>query len=622
MNRSASLDWVSQLLILVVALSSARSQTADLRKQLKDPAPAVRKQAALKLAEANDAEAIPVLIDLLAELPAEERRSVEDFLTKLAGEWAPLGELASEDRIARKIRRDAWMVWWRNTDGDALLAVVRAHTLTPELRRQINEHIVKLGDDDFSIREAATKDLFDIGRMTLPQLRQASKDHDLELSRRARDLIERIEREPSRSLPAAVVRLLALRKPSGAIEALLAYLPLAEEDNRSDDIKNALALLALRDGKLDAALVRALADDVPQLRALAAEALAQGGGKAGCQAVRKLLQDDVAIVRLRAALALTQSGDKDAVPVLIDLLAELPDEQSGPAEAALYQLAGDAPPKMPHDANGGVKNKRRDVWAAWWKDNNSRIDLSRLRAHTFLNHTVICDNFGGRVFEIDRDGKELWSIGGLQIPLDAVVLPGNRVLIAEYRANRVAERDFKGRILWQKTIVGPVNAQRLPNGNTFIATEHGPIVEVDRSGKALYSIPAVPGNLLAAYRRSGGDIVCKTADGMCRFLDTSGKQLKSFAAGHDAQSTAGLDVAANGHFLITRQAAGKVVEFDRNGKSVLEWSAAPVGCASLTPSGHVLIPDYQNQRVYEKDRAGKIVWEYKGNGHFIRARRR
>ncbi|MGH7225389.1 MAG: PQQ-binding-like beta-propeller repeat protein, partial [Gemmataceae bacterium] len=418
------------------------------------------------------------------------------------------------------------------------------------------------------------------------------------------------------------VRLFALRKPEGAAAALLAYFPFAEEENLDEEVQKALTALALGDGKLDAALLRGLADERPHLRAVAAEALVRGGARRGRAAVGKMLHNDTPLVRLRIALALVRTGDKDGVPVLIDLLTVLPIEQAGQAEEALYQLAGDSSPRMPPTAEGDAKSKRRVAWASWWKVNNGRVDLSRLRAHALLGYTVICDNFGGRVFEIDRRGKERWSIGDLQIPIDAVVLPGNRVLIAEYQANRVAERDFKGRILWQKQIAGPVNAQRLANGHTFIATNNGPIVEVNRAGKDIYSIPKLPGNLLAAYRRPRGDIVCKTADGQCRLLDTNGKQLKSFAAGHDPQSTGGLDVAANGHFLITRQAAGKVVEFDRDGKSVLELNAAIVGCASLTPNGHVLVPDYQNQRVYELDRHGKIVWEYKGKGHFIRARRR
>ena len=134
----------------------------------------------------------------------------------MAGEWAPVGHLASEDRIARRIRRDAWMVWWRNTDGPALLAVFRDRTLTPELRRKIKELITKLGDDDFSTREAASNALFDFGRITLPQLRESAKDRDLELARHVRQLIDRIEREPSRSLPTAAARSAGVAQTGGS----------------------------------------------------------------------------------------------------------------------------------------------------------------------------------------------------------------------------------------------------------------------------------------------------------------------------------------------------------------------------------------------------------------------
>jgi HEAT repeat protein len=606
-------------------LSPARAETSqppDLRERLKDPSPTVRQQAALTLAEANDADAIPVLIDLLAELPADEGKTIEDYLTRLAGSWTPAFPSTGADEKARKQRRDVWRKWWRDTDGKAQLAVIHQHTPTPERRRKVKALVEQLGDDAFTTREAADKALHRLGRIALPQLRQARANTDAEIARRARHLIERIELDPKRNLPSAAVRLLALRKPPGVAAALLAYSPLVEEENLLEEVNKALAALALRDGKLDAALRQGLSDEQAQVRTVAAEALVRGGGREGRAAVRKLLREDTPSVRLRIALALTQMGDKDAVQVLIDLLAALADEQVGEAEEVLNQLAGDTPPELPSGADSADKKKRRQVWAAWWKANASRIDPTRLAESPLLGYTVICDNFGGRVFEIDRRGKERWSIGGLQIPLDAIVLPGNRVLIAEYQANRVAERDFKGKILWQKRIVGPVNAQRLPNGHTFIAAENGPIVEVDRAGKEIYAIKNVPGRLLAAYRWPRGDIVCKTVDGQCRILDTNGKQLKSFVASHDAQSTAGLDLRANGHILITRQAAGKVVEFDRQGKAVLELNTPVVGCASQSPNGRVLVPDYQNKRVYEIDRAGKTVWEYKGNGHFIRARRR
>src|SRR6185437_14983960 len=128
-----------------------------VRKLLKDPAPGVRLRAALALAEANDAEAIPVLIELLGVLSAEERKPIEAFLTQLAGEWAPAQQFHSEDKIGRRIRRDAWASWWRDADADSLLAAVREHTLTAEGRAKIADLLAKLGSDDFILRERASR---------------------------------------------------------------------------------------------------------------------------------------------------------------------------------------------------------------------------------------------------------------------------------------------------------------------------------------------------------------------------------------------------------------------------------------------------------------------------------
>src|SRR6516165_1094578 len=83
---------------------AAPQPVAAGRDLLKDPSAAVRLRAALALAEADDAEAVPVLIDLLAELPAEQRRPVEAVLTRLAGEWAPVLEFTKDDEVTRGIR--------------------------------------------------------------------------------------------------------------------------------------------------------------------------------------------------------------------------------------------------------------------------------------------------------------------------------------------------------------------------------------------------------------------------------------------------------------------------------------------------------------------------------------
>src|SRR6185437_16358042 len=401
-----------------------------LRPLLKDSAPGVRLRAAMTLAEANDAEAIPVLIDLLADLTPEQRRPVAEFLTQLAGEWAPGLQLQIEDEISRRIRRDAWAAWWRHTDGASLLAIVRKHTLTPQARARVLRLIAQLGDEQFTARENASKELFILGRILLPQLRDASKNADREIVRRAKRLIERIEQAPAHPLPIAALRLLAMRKPAGVVAALLAYLPYAEDETRIEELGKCLTALALRDGKPEPDLVCALADPQPLLRFTAGEALIKGGGAEGRSVVRKLLKDDAPEVRLRVALAFARAKQPEGVAVLIDLLTVLPAERLGEIEAALFQLAGDAAPEVSLGIEQAERKKCRDAWAAWWKVHAGRVDLARLTAQPWLGYTLICD--ANQVYEIDRHGKRRWIVENAGGPIDAWCLAGNRVLIAEW----------------------------------------------------------------------------------------------------------------------------------------------------------------------------------------------
>jgi HEAT repeat protein len=605
---------------VALCLAVPPDQVPAVRKLLRDPSPAVRLRTALALAEANDADAIPTLIDLLADLPMGQRKRVETFLQNLAGEWAPALNFVGEDEIACKIRRDAWAAWWRNVDGDVLLDAVRKRTPTAEDRARIRTLLDKLESGDFATRETASKELFVLGRRSLPQLQEAARNKDAEVARRAKQLIERIEEEPSHHLPLAALRLLGLRKPAGSVPALLAYLPYAEDDARTTEVQSSLSALALREGNLDADLLKALVDPKPPIRAVAGEALIKGGGSEGRAVVRKLLQDGEAIVRMRVALALALARDKGGVPVLIDLLTVLPGEHLGQVEEILYQLAGDTAPDVTLGKEAADKKKYRDAWAAWWKVNAGHVDLARLHTQPMLGFTVICDIQNGRVYEVDRNGKERWAMNGLNTPADAVVLPGNHVLIVEYNVNRVSERDLKGNIIWQKaTTDNPTCVQRLSNGNTFIATDSY-VVEVDRSGKELYTLRNMA--IHAAYRMRNGPIVCLQPGGQCVVMDTTGKTLSSFQANHGNQNFAGLDVMPNGHILVTQMHQGKVVEFDSTGKTLLEVNAPGARTATGLPNGHILVTSQQNQRVFEVDRSGKVVWEVSASGPVIRARRR
>jgi HEAT repeat protein len=604
---------------------AAPAEHPAVEKLLQDPNPEVRMTAALALAKAHNAVAIPVLIDLLAVLPASKRGPVEEFLHELAGEWAPGGGPTGEDEIGRRIRRDAWAGWWANTDGPALVALLRKHTLTPAEEAQVTAAIRRLGHKTYAVREKAVVELVARGRRILPMLREALKDNELELVRRANRCIQRIEEEPANRLPAAALRLLALRRPAGAAETLLAHIPFAEEDNL-DEIKSALAVLAMHDGKPEPAVLRALAAPQPAVRGAAAEALAQSGGPQVLPAIRRLLSDTDLTVRLRAAMALAPR-DGQAVPVLIDLIAKLPGDQAGQVHDFLVPLAGDKAPVAPLESAESRKASSA-AWATWWNDTTPpRADLAKLaRSYQhLLGYTVVCEHNTGRIVELGRDHKERWSFAGTQNPVDAWILPNNRVLVAEYGGNKVTLRDLKGNILWLKQLTcNPHNVQPLPNGNVFIAG-NVQILEVDRNGKDVsqpvkdvQQLINTMGQFTGAYKARNGHIIIMGQNGTCVRLDATGKQVKSFTTG---RGNAWLDVTPNGRIIMATNGGNKVAEYNADGKLALELDVQQVSMVTGLPNGNFLVASHNGGRMYEMDRRGRSLWEFRTQGPF-RARGR
>ena len=184
----------------VLASSGHAELLPEVRKLLADPKSQVRLRAALALVQRNDEKAVEVLIDLLADVPADERRLAEQALQQLAGDWSPAPAVQGDDALACKVRFEAWAGWSCAMDGPALLAI----------------------------------------------LRQRMSNTDA---------------EPEK-IPLALPRLLAVRKPAGASEALLAYVPLADARAMKDAIAKALQSLVLVDGQADQAVLKALHESI------------------------------------------------------------------------------------------------------------------------------------------------------------------------------------------------------------------------------------------------------------------------------------------------------------------------------------------------------------------------
>ncbi len=514
------------------------------------------------------------------------------------------------------------------TDDASLLAFFRNRTpKTNEIKALIKD----LGDDDFDVREKATRTLIGLGSVADSYLRAAEKSDDAEVRRRATECLAKIGSGPSAAVVCATARLLGKRKPAGAAEVLLDYVPKVEGEITEEEIRTALTATAVRDGKPESLLVKALTDPTPGKRSAAAVALLLGAGAEIRPEARKLLSDPEPAVRLRVALTLASQKEKDAVPVLIDLLATLPAAQTAAVEDFLFRLAADKAPLRGALADDAARKKYRDDWATWWKAEESSIDLAKLDAASKpLGYTLMLMLDTGKVMELDADKKERWSFTGITRPLDAQWLPGERILLAEHGANKVTERNRKGEILWETTIQEPLVAQRLTNGRTFIATP-SKLLEVDRTGKEVwtYSYPEGPG-IMKAQRLSNGDIALIVNPGIqrgtiepifMRLNPTADKELTHFPVG---QRTSGgrIDVMSNGHILVPMRDDNRLVELDAAGKEVWKLDHPQPISAMRLANGHTLINSYQEFRTVEVDAAGKVVWEYKSDTRINRTYRR
>jgi hypothetical protein len=412
-------------------------------------------------------------------------------------------------------------------------------------------------------------------------------------------------------------------------------LPFAGDDSVVEELREALPSVAIHDGKPDKALVDALEDKSVLRRAAAAEVLARSGPEDMRAKLKKFLDDKEITVRLWTAMGFLQHRDPDAVPALIDLLGVLDRDQAYRIEDALAQVAGDKSPSVPLGTDEAGRNKCRDAWKKWWDDDGKKIDLAKIDlGHRQLGYTLVIGmeinkgkgkGINGKVQEIGQDGKVRWEITGLKYAIDARVIGHDRVLIVEYSGRSVTERNFQGEVLWKHDVTGPqlpLSAQRLPNGNTFIACRNA-LIEVDKDGKEVLNLARNTGDVLGAEKMRNGQIVVTTNTGAVQFLDAEGKELRSLNPGLQPTFGGGIDVLPNGHIVAPLAQKQKVAEFDADGKVVWEADARQATHATRLPNGHTLLASMYTQEVVELDQAGKEVWKQTVEGmRVLKARRR
>jgi hypothetical protein len=301
------------------------------------------------------------------------------------------------------------------------------------------------------------------------------------------------------------------------------------------------------------------------------------------------------------------------------LLTEAPLPLALQAEDLLYVAAGDSPPAVTL-ASGDTEARRkwRGGWEGWWKERGPRVDLTRLRrADAYRGLTLVCQYDGaaegatGRVVALGRDGQVRWQVAGLRSPQDAQLLPGGRVLVAEFEGAAVTERDRHGMVLWRHECEGhPLGCQRLPGGNTFVCTGSR-LYEVSPGGMKLFLYPLrLDSFWCQAVKLRDGRVVCVPRDGRVRVLDARGKLLRTITPStHRAGAIyrASVEPLPGGRFLLALGGTDGVLEIDAAGKVVWECKENSAMSATRLGNGHTLIASAKGRCLVEVNRAGKEV---------------
>src|SRR4051812_38936786 len=92
-------------------------------------------------------------------------------------------------------------------------------------QKEVRDLIRQLGMRSFAARERASKALVECGARAVAQLLPLTQSGDPEVRRRVADCLRQIEADTPPAVVTSAARLLADRKPPGAAEALLDFLP-------------------------------------------------------------------------------------------------------------------------------------------------------------------------------------------------------------------------------------------------------------------------------------------------------------------------------------------------------------------------------------------------------------
>ena len=247
---------------------------------------------------------------------------------------------------------------------------------------------------------------------------------------------------------------------------------------------------------------------------------------------------------------------------------------------------------------------RGEVVGMMWPSGRELFTRPNERGHDVQSlpdgHILFTVGAKGKVVEVDREGREVWSYaGGLEHPLAAQRLPNGNTLIGDAKQGRVIEVDRAGKTVWNYQSADLANmrmrnANRTEAGTTLIAIEAiSKLIEVDHDHKVIWQWQAPEGDkrrLYQGHRLANGNTILSLSDpGEVVEVDPSGKVVRSVGGKQlDTQFgwVSGHTILPNGNWLIADYTGRRLVELDAKGNTVnqLRTGARTVATVTLSPN--------------------------------------
>lgn len=334
------------------------------------------------------------------------------ILVLLASQRLSLGD-STEVEEAEKLLKNAKIP----TDDQSLLEFFRKQTLREEDLKRLTDTIPQLGDRDFATRERTSAALRLAGQAVLPFLKEALKDPDPEINRRAQELIVFLTEGQFTERACAVANLVQARKLNGACPILLDFLMQVQNDSLKEAIMAALAAAGVREDKLDATLVSGLASEEAAKRAACALLVGRFGKDGHRTLVEKLLIDEKLEIRLAAVQGLIAGKHKSATPALFALLTDAPVPIAQQADDLLRRIAGENAPSLVWDEK--QRGMDRVAYEAWWKTNEAKLDLTNADVELdFLDVGTAVKRAVKQFYDLTLDKKSIPFKDVASVPYD------------------------------------------------------------------------------------------------------------------------------------------------------------------------------------------------------------